>query len=265
MHTPELLESTTPNFRRVAIVDCETTGLFEQDEPIAIAVIVVDVDSKGNATPVATWSGKQYPKVDIHPMAAKVHGLTKASLKGLSFDLMAFEAAIAGVSCYVAHNAAFDARMIGKAAPKIINAEWRCSYRQWAWPPLGNSKLDTVCAHFGIERPNTHDAMSDAEALLQALMRKSGKTDRSMTYLGKLLAKDAYGVKFALDAEKAKGRERVAEGAPLRTIRIQIGSTSLVKPIKSQMTKVKATKSGSNSIVTVVFAIIVLIVAALFF
>ena len=265
METPERFELTTPNFRRVAIVDCETTGLFEQDEPIAIAAIVVDVDAKGNATRVASWSGKQYPKVDIHPKAAKVHGMTKASLTGLSFDLMAFEATLAGVSCYVAHNAAFDARMIGKAAPKVVNAEWRCSYRQWAWPALANKKLDTVCAHLGIDRPNTHDAMKDAEALLQALLQKSGKTDRSMTYLGKLLAKEAFGVKSQIDAERARTQQRRAPAEPIRTIRIEIGQTPISNPTRTKPTKAKATKSGSNTMATVVLALIALILAALFF
>ncbi len=260
METPERFEPTTPNFRRVAIVDCETTGLFEHDEPIAIAAIVVDVDAKGNATRVASWSGKQCPTVDIHPKAAKVHGMTKASLMGLSFDLMAFEATLAGVSCYVAHNAAFDARMIGKAAPKLVNAEWRCSYRQWAWPALADKKLNTVCAHLGLDRPNTHDAMKDAEALLQALLQKSGKTDRSMTYLGKLLAKEAFGVKSQIDAERAQAQRRRAPAEPIRTIRIAIGQTPTAKP-----TKAKVPKSGNNAIATIVLALIALILAALFF
>ncbi len=236
----ETLEPNTPNLRRVAIVDCETTGLLDQDEPIAIAAIVVEVDAKGNATRIASWSGKQYPKADIHPKAAAVHGMTKASLTGLSFDLVALEATIAGVSCYVAHNAAFDARMIGKAVPRVVNAEWRCSYRQWAWPALANKKLDTVCAHLGVDRPNTHDAMKDAEALLLALLQKSGKTDRSMTYLGKLLAKESFGVKSQIEADRAQAQ-------------------------RTKPNKAKETKFGSNAVVIVVLARIALIVVALFF
>jgi DNA polymerase III subunit epsilon len=194
--------------RRVAILDCESTGLGLQDEAIAIAAIVVDVDSKGNATRVAAWEGKQCPTVDIHPAAARVHGLTKESLAGQSFDLRAFETAMTGVRCFVAHNAVFDARLIGKVTPAIMRGEWRCSYRQWAWPKLDNKKLDTVCRHFNVERPATHNAMHDAEALLQALLVKSGKTDRSMTYLGKLLAKDDYRIRQAIEADRSRASWR---------------------------------------------------------
>ncbi len=194
--------------RRVAILDCESTGLGLQDEAIAIAAIVIDVDSKGNATRVAAWEGKQCPTVDIHPAAARVNGLTKESLAGQSFDVHAFETATAGVRCFIAHNAVFDARLIGKVAPAIMRGEWRCSYRQWAWPKLDNKKLDTVCRHFSVNRPATHNAMHDAEALLQALLVKSGKTDRSITYLGKLLAKDDYRIKEAIEADKSRASWR---------------------------------------------------------
>lgn len=197
-----------PSLRRVAILDCESTGLGLHDEAIAIAAIVIDVDSKGNATRVAAWEGKQCPTVDIHPAAARVHGLTKESLAGQSFDIQAFETATAGVRCFIAHNAAFDARLIGKVAPAIIRGEWRCSYRQWVWPKLDNKKLDTVCRQFSVDRPATHNAMHDAEALLQALLIKSGKTERSMTYLGKLLAKDDYNIRQALEVDKSRASWR---------------------------------------------------------
>jgi DNA polymerase III epsilon subunit-like protein len=134
--------------------------------------------------------------------------MTKESLAGHSFDLEGFEAVTTGVTCYIAHNAVFDARMIGKPVPKIVKAEWRCSFRQWTWPKLENKKLDTVCANFGIDRPATHNAMRDAEALLQALLLKSGKTERSMTYLGKLLAKDDYRIKEAIEADRSRASWR---------------------------------------------------------
>lgn len=206
----DLTAGTTadPLLRRVAVLDCESTGLGLHDEAIAIAAIVIDVDSKGNATRVAAWEGKQCPSVDIHPAAARVHGLTKESLAGQSFDIQAFETTTAGVRCFIAHNAVYDARMIGKVVPAIMRSEWRCSYRQWVWPKLDNKKLDTVCRHFNVDRPATHNAMHDAEALLQALLMKSGKTERSMTYLGKLLAKDDYNIRQALEVDRSRASWR---------------------------------------------------------
>lgn len=173
---------------RVAIVDCETTGLGQQDEPISIAVLVLEVDEKGNGTPLLEWYGEQYPNVEISQGAFAVHGRTRDSLQGKEFDLESLRKAIEGVDVLVAHNARFDAKMIGKVVPEVLGMSWRCSYRQSPWR-LADLKLDEICKELGVAKPAVHDAAGDVKALYGALSLRYGKTERSGTYLKTLMRK----------------------------------------------------------------------------
>jgi len=195
---------------RVAIVDCESTGVSQRDEAIAISATVLEVDAKGNTTRIASWSGKQCPTVPIHPAAFRVHGMTRESLSGMTFDVAGLRATVANVDCFIAHNAAFDARMLGKVAPSFLDAEWRCSYRQWVWPKLTNKKLDTVCQHFQVNRPVLHESAADVDALIGVLLQRTGKTERSMTYLGKLLAAKPFSVRGQIETDQWRDRRRAA-------------------------------------------------------
>lgn len=179
----------------VGFIDCETTGIGERDEPISIGIVAVTVDAKGFGEPFAEWYGEQYPSVPIHPMAQRVHGRSRESLEGLVFDLAGLRVVLDQVDVLVAHNAKFDARMICKIEPTVLLRQWRCSYRQWPWGRMQDKKLDTVCSHFGVERPAVHGAMADAKALMEVALWRTGKTERSRTYLHKLLEKEDFYVK----------------------------------------------------------------------
>lgn len=178
----------------VAVVDTESTGIEPTDEPISIGVVLAKVDGKGHGEPVAEWYGEQHPSVPIHPEAQKVHGRTAVSLEGRKFDVEGLQTFLARADVLVAHNSRFDAQMLEKVLPGVSKRNWRCSLRQWPWPTLRSRKLDAVCAHFGIARPAVHDALADAHALFKALMLRTGKTERSRTYLYNLLAQPAFDV-----------------------------------------------------------------------
>lgn len=172
---------------RIGFVDCESTGIGPDDEPISIGIVLVKLDAKGYGEPFMEWCGEQEPSVPIHPRAAKVHGKTAADLVGKRFDRAGLRETLEQADILVAHHANFDARMLLKVEPDTLDWEWRCSRRQWVWPAMVNKKLDTVCAHFGIERPATHDALADAHALRLALMQRTGKTERSRAYMYRLM------------------------------------------------------------------------------
>lgn len=177
----------------VAIVDTETTGLESHDEPLSIGIILARIGEKGELIQeVAHYEGLREPSVPINPKAQSVHGLSAEMLQGRAFDLEAVRSLLSQADVLIAHNAAFDARMLAKVL--TIQAKWRCSYRQFPWPSMANQKLDTVCATFSVERNQQHGAMSDARALLLCLTARTGKTDRSKTYLKKLLEKPDFDV-----------------------------------------------------------------------
>ena len=177
---------------QIAIVDCETTGLDQHDQPISIAVVLSNVDDRGFGEISDIWYGEQYPSVPISEGAFSVHGRTKESLLGKSFDFDGLTNALSSAQLIIAHNAEFDARMITKIYPEAQKLPWFCSYRQWPFEKMPNKRLDTLCDHFQIDKPFKHDAISDAKCLHTVLVRHSGKTTRSKTYLHRLIQNDAW-------------------------------------------------------------------------
>lgn len=178
--------------RRIAIVDCETTGLESHDLPISIAVLLTTLDEFGFGEIEHVWYGEQYPSVRISEGAFSVHGRTRESLFGKAFDFSELTKALQSVSFVVAHNADFDAKMISKVFPEIRRFPWLCSYKQWPFGKMPNQRLDTICDYLEIEKPFKHDAMSDAKRLYLALMQRHCKTSRGNTYLYRLLENGAW-------------------------------------------------------------------------
>jgi DNA polymerase III subunit epsilon len=176
---------------RVAIVDTETTGLGSYDEPISVGILLLEIDpAKGLLlSEIDRYYGLRYPGVEIHPRAQAVHGFSRQQLLGQSFDAERIRLILQGAQVLVAHNSAFDARMMKSIVPEIAKMPWLCTYSRWPWPPLTDRKLDTVCAHFGISRLKTHGALDDCQLLRDALLEHTGKTTRSRTYFGVLLSK----------------------------------------------------------------------------
>lgn len=199
----------------VAVVDTESTGIESTDEPISIGIVLAKLDGRGYCEPIAEWYGEQHPSVPIHPEALKVHGRTAESLQGRVFDLDGLRTFLARADVLVAHNSRFDAQMLEKVIPGVSRRNWRCSLRQWAWPTLASRKLDAVCAHFGVARPEVHDALADARALFEALMQRTGKTERSRTYLHKLLSQPAFDVETRQRTDRqAPERSRTRKAIP---------------------------------------------------
>jgi len=175
----------------VAVIDTETTGLSADDQPISLGIILVEVDNKGALLrELGRYYGTQEAAVPIHPAAQRVHGMSAASLVGQRFDLVRVSELLSQAQIVVAHNAGFDARMIQKIGS--YRGEWRCSLRQFPWVVETGKKLDDVCRSLGVSRPGPHNAMADCEALLTCLVHRTGKTERSRTFLGALLAANAY-------------------------------------------------------------------------
>ncbi len=168
---------------RLAIVDCQTTGLEDDDEPISLGVVVVTIAANGVGEVQVRLHQEREPSVPISLGAELIHGITKSTLEGKSFDTTSINDALAGTECVVSHNARFDARMLMKILPDALNWNWRCTLRQCPFRDVYEYSLDDICDHFGISRPPNHNALSNAEALLCALNHRRGKTIRSKTYL----------------------------------------------------------------------------------
>lgn len=177
----------------VCLVDTETTGVDENDEPISVALMLVEITQKlgDHVGEIDRYLGFRVPNVPIHPKAQRVHGLTLADLEGKSLDMERIYRIIDSAEVLIAHNADFDSRMMSKIISGIGSRQWGCSMNDlyWAWKELANGRkgLDYICQKLGVEKNEQHDAMGDVEALYKVLMTRTGITNRSQTLLARLV------------------------------------------------------------------------------
>lgn len=174
---------------RFLIVDCETTGVEEVDEPIEIGAVLCEFSASRDGEAIETYYSEQQPSRPISIEAMATHGIYPENLTGKSFDLVHFNRLVESADVIIAHNARFDARMLFKVAPQIIGKSWRCTFNQITYPSeLNRESLDYLCRQSKVERQTPHNALDDCKSLLGVLNTRLGKTTRSNTHLGRVLA-----------------------------------------------------------------------------
>lgn len=177
----------------VAILDTETTGLEESDQPISVGAVLLEVSRTTGEVlaEVDSYGGLREPTVPINPSAQAVHGLTLEQLRGQSWDMKRLYKIVNSAALLVAHNARFDRRMLAQSMPHVLERKWACTMyslkHDWSKLADGQWALDTICESLKVERSQRHEALADCRALQHVLMCRSGKTKRSKTLMRKLL------------------------------------------------------------------------------
>lgn len=175
-------------FRKVAIVDTETTGTDPQtDEIIDIAVVMLEVDAEGEI--VGIMSAGQSLRDPGRPIPAHITRLTGISdddVRGKTIDLDRLERRLAGANVLVAHNARFDIAFVEDLLPGVAGAAWACSANDFDWSSAGydGAKLGHLLMQIG-RFNDAHRAMSDVISLIHLLAHR---LDGGRTVLGHLLA-----------------------------------------------------------------------------
>lgn len=153
-----------------AVVDVETTGLGRDDRIVSAAVY--QLDSRGEVQD--RWYSPVNPQRDPGPVW--IHGLTGEILADAPlFPQIASELAarLAG-RVLVAHNAVFDWSMLAREYARAESAapvEQRLCTIVLAKElrlPLGNHKLESLAAHYGVVQERAHHALDDARVLAEA-------------------------------------------------------------------------------------------------
>lgn len=179
---------------RSVLFDTETTGLdpLTGDRVIEVACLELMRDLP---------TGRSFhrfidPERDIDPEASRVHGLTRADLRGkprfaeVADELLAF----LSDAPLVAHNAPFDfgfldAELARLRRPALDRARMvdTLAMAKARFPGLPNS-LDALCRRFGIDlsERTSHNALLDCRLLAQVYIELTGGRQR-----GLLLAEDA--------------------------------------------------------------------------
>ena len=148
--------------QRIVAIDCETTGFGRYDRIVEFAAVEVDVDTGHVVDEIDTLIN---PERDVGPV--DVHGVTASMVSAApTFEEVAgalgrrLQGAI-----LVAHNLAFDARLLGQEFQRLGTASdagaGYCTLR------ATSQKLGLACESFGIDHPSQHRALSDARATAQ--------------------------------------------------------------------------------------------------
>ena len=161
-----------PGGMRLAVVDCETTGLNPvADRIIELAVMIVIVDASGNVVghqePI-TWF--EQPMFDLDPAITRITGITDEMLEGKRIDRDAAYAMLSGAKLIIGHNALFDLAFVEKLLPEIKQSAWACSYREIDWAERGydGRALGWLLIQSGLFT-DTHRAAADVWALFTLL------------------------------------------------------------------------------------------------
>lgn len=162
-----------------AVFDLETTGLYNRDRIVEVAIAHVDAD--GRVTD--QWATLVNPQRDVGPQP--LHGIRSADVRRApTFAQIAGEvlARLAG-RIPVAHNLAFDGRMLGQEClrmgleiPRLY--EYGVCTMSWAahFLPGVRRTLGHCCEAAGIGNDRPHEALSDALATAELLTFYLGST-----------------------------------------------------------------------------------------
>jgi DNA polymerase III epsilon subunit-like protein len=153
--------------RPLRVIDTETTGLEEQDEPIELAI----VDGLSGAVLLDT---RLRPLAPIAPGAYAVHGISSLALQDAPAlaDIWSRICELLSGALVIAYNAEFDRQVLAQAAQRyglrMPKCRWYCLMEACAvfdapedgrWLSLG-----AVCAELEVRNMPTHGARADALA-----------------------------------------------------------------------------------------------------
>lgn len=158
-----------------AVLDTETTGVKETDAVIEIGFVRFEygVDSGKILRVIDTFCALQEPFGDLPEEVIKITGITPEMLRDRQIDQLALAEALDPVDIIIAHNAAFDRRVLEREFPAFPTKAWGCSMTDIDWRAEGadGQRLgDTLSLH-GLFH-SAHRACLDARALLHVLSRR---------------------------------------------------------------------------------------------
>lgn len=166
----------------VVILDTETTGLSDADRVCELAMARVDL-----ATGIVTEEREQLCHPGRLNGAAHINGITDAMLRGCPrlVDLWPKVRAWIGASPVLAHNAAFDRKMLARECPDADTLAW-VDTKPWAkrvYPSQTSHGLQPLAAALKLPTGTAHRALGDVRtlaALATRLYAVSGALPASM-------------------------------------------------------------------------------------
>ena len=159
--------------RRIAVIDCETSGLaVERHQIIELCAAIVQVNDIGRIVAVeAVRSGLVDPCRPLSAEIVELTGLTNQDLAGRSIDENQVADMLASCDGAVAFNAAFDRPHLEKMIGRHVAVPWGCVMTDVPWRNAGfePGPQGYVLMQAGYYMPNAHRAKDDVLALVELL------------------------------------------------------------------------------------------------
>lgn len=150
---------------RVVVVDTETTGVYNSDRVVEVAVVTLDL----SGVVVDEWDTLVNPGRDVGPVW--IHGISAEMV----VDAPTFEEVAGPLAARLhgailcAHNLPFDTRMLRMEFDRCgIDVDFSPGFDTLR---ATGSKLGIACADHGISIDGAHQAIADARATAQLLLR----------------------------------------------------------------------------------------------
>jgi DNA polymerase-3 subunit epsilon len=178
---PRLDPPADVQLRTGLFVDVETTGLDpSRCEIIELAMVRFTYGLDGQIYAVGEAFGKlREPSQPIPPEVTAITGLTDEMVAGQRIDPAEVAAFAAPAALVIAHNAAFDRRVLERFCEVFRTKPWACSMSQVNWAAAGYEGLKlaylATSAGFFYDK---HRAIHDCLAALELLARPLPKSDR---------------------------------------------------------------------------------------
>jgi DNA polymerase III subunit epsilon len=165
--------SDVETVRRIAVIDCETTGLaVEHHQIIELCMAVVLVNDAGRIAAVeVVRSGLVDPGHPLTAEIAELTGLTNRDLAERSIDEEHVAEMLASCDGVVAYNAAFDRPFVEKLIGRHVSVPWGCAMADVPWRQLGfePGPQGYAVMQAGYYMPTAHRAKDDVLALMELL------------------------------------------------------------------------------------------------
>ncbi len=175
---------------REIVLDTETTGLDPKSGHRVVEIACIEIED-------LLPTGRNFhryidPERDIDPEAEKVHGISRASLRGkpkfADAEICDEFIDFVGDAPLIAHNAAFDRGFINHeleraGRPALLAPRWICTYEmaKVRFPGMYNS-LDALCKRFKISlaEREKHGALIDTRLLAMVYLELQGGKERGL-------------------------------------------------------------------------------------
>lgn len=157
------------NSRTAIVLDTETTGLNHlEDKVIQLSMLKVLYDEHGIVEITEEFFDQfQDPGHPLDPKITQLTGITDAQVSGQKIDIEAAKKFVEGADLIIAHNAAFDRKMVEHNLPEIgfATMNWACSIKDVDWENrhAGSPKLELLVHSQGYVYP-AHNAYADCKA-----------------------------------------------------------------------------------------------------